>query len=133
MKNDQTTSSGCASTVSEALRFELINPSDPYTFTAPDLETAALAVVLLGRGQYGGKSLDGGEDVPIFLFGGHDEWFAEKFGRTPKESLDHIEHEAIAACLDTLTLGRAERSSMNNIGKGATLLAAALRDATEAA
>lgn len=111
-----------------ALRFELINPSDPYTFTAPDLETAALAVVLLSRGQYGGKSLDGGNDVPIFLFGGHNEWFTEKFGRTVQESLDHIAHEAIAACLDTFTLGREERSSMNNIGKGAQMLAKALRE-----
>lgn len=111
------------------LRFELVNPSDPYMFTAPDLETAALAVVLLGRGKYGGKSLDGGKDVPIFLLGGHDEWFSENFGRTVQESLDHVPHEAIAACLDTLTIdGR--RTSLNNIGKGAELLAEALRSAS---
>jgi hypothetical protein len=112
----------------QPLRFELVNPSDLYTFTAPDLETAALAVVLLGRGQYGGKSLDGGEDVPIFLLSGHNEWFGETFGRTVQESLDHVPHEAIAACLDTFTLGREERTSLNNIGKHAQQLAAALRD-----
>lgn len=108
------------------LQFELVNPSDPYTFTAPNLETAALAVVLLGRGRYGAKSLDGGKDVPIFLLGGHDEWFTENFGRTVQESLDHIAHEAIAACLDTLAID-GERSSLNNIGEGAKLLAEALR------
>jgi hypothetical protein len=108
------------------LRFELVNPSDAYTFTAPDLETAALAVVLLGRGRYGGKSLDGGKDVPIFLLGGHDNWFVAQFGRRVQESLDHVPHEAIAACLDTLTLD-GERTSMNNIGKGARMLADALR------
>jgi hypothetical protein len=111
------------------LRFELINPSDPYTFTAPDLETAALAVVLLGRGMYGGKSLDGGEDVPLFPLDGHDEWFDANFSRTVQGSLDHVDHNAIADCLDTFALGRDERSSMNNIGKNASLLAAALREA----
>lgn len=62
--------------------YELINPSDPYTFLADDFETAALVVFALGTG-YGARSQDGGEEVPIFIFGGAAEWYAEKFGRDP--------------------------------------------------
>jgi hypothetical protein len=114
-----------------ALRFEIVNPSDPYTFTAPTLEIAALVVCLLGEGKYGGTSLDTprGVDVPIFIFGGHDEWFKEQFGCTFEDSYERTDKLALADSFDTVTLGRAERSSMNNIGGRAKRYAKALRGA----
>ncbi|PIM51887.1 hypothetical protein CS062_17325 [Roseateles chitinivorans] len=116
------------------MRFEIVNPSDPYTMEAEDLEVAAVACGLIGQGRYGLKALspDAGaqNDVPIFLLGGHDEWFIGKFGmdweNTARHVLDH-RRDALAAAAASVTLDRAERSSLNNIGAIAKQLAKALR------
>lgn len=84
------------------MKFNLINPSDAYTMEAEDLEVAAVAVCFLGAGRYAleGIGEDQGQDVPIFLFNGHDEWFTEKFGMnfegTSNRVVDH-RAEALAA------------------------------------
>ena len=68
------------------VEYELINPSDPYTFIAPDKEVAALVVFTIST-LYGAKSKDGSEEIPVFIFGGSAEWYQEEFGRTPDEGL----------------------------------------------
>lgn len=118
------------------LRFELVNPSDPFTFTAPSLEVAAQAVLLIGEGFYGGKSLDGGTDVPMFAFmrdAGMDAWFREQFGKTADESLEGRDDAALAACFESFTLGREKASSLNDIGGRARDYALALRAPTRSA
>jgi hypothetical protein len=49
---------------------------------APDLLIAALAICLIGEGKYGLTGIEEhkGNNVPIFLLQGHDEWFKENFG-----------------------------------------------------
>jgi len=116
------------------MKFELINPSDPYTLEADDLEVAAVACCFLGDGKYGldalGEDANKGNNVPIFLLGGHDEWFMSKFGRnfdaTAEHVLDHRK-EALARAFDSLTLGRAKRSSLNNIKARAQAFSNAVR------
>lgn len=83
--------------------FNFINIHDPYTFVADDLEVAALVVFSIGA-CYGAKSEDGEDDVPIFLFGGEEEWYVEKFGRTPDEGLDARKPE-VAKALASMMLG----------------------------
>lgn len=114
------------------MKFEIINPSDPYTMEAADLEVAAVAVCFLGAGRYGleGIGEDAGQDVPIFLFDGHDAWFISKFGMNFEDTSEHVvEHRApaLADAFDSVTLGRAERSSMNNIKGTAQALSNAVR------
>lgn len=109
------------------LSFELINPSDPFTFKARSLEVAAQAVLLIGNGAYGGKSLDGGEDVPIFLFGGNDEWFKDKFDKTAEQSFEARDNDALAECFESFTLGGERATSLNDIGSSARQFAKALR------
>lgn len=137
--------------------YELINPSDPYTFMADDFETAALVVFTFGT-AYGAKPKDGGEDVPIFIFGGAKEWYKEQFGRTPDDGLE-AKKDSVAKALDTMMLGHFEDrrryeaalaaitepdkrrefidvwqdgcSSLNNIGGRAHKLAQALRGGKE--
>ncbi len=72
--------------------FSIINPSDPYTLEADDLEIAANAVALIGHGAYGLQELTGDKsgNVPIFLETGHDEWFTKQFGRDFATSLNHV-------------------------------------------
>ena len=62
--------------------YKLINPSDPYTFLAKTKESAALAVFLLGT-MYGASPKDDNEEkrIPVFLFGGAEEWYQKEFGR----------------------------------------------------
>jgi hypothetical protein len=116
------------------LRFELVNPSDPFTFTASSLEVAAQAVLLIGEGTFGGKSLDGGTDVPIFIFGRDpDPWFQENFGKTAEESFDTRDDNALAECFESFTLGRERATSLNDIGGRAKQYAEALRAATGSA
>ena len=73
-----------------SMLFNITNPSDPYTMVAPDLETAALSVLLIGQGQYGLAELTGDKsgNMPIFLNSGHDEWFTKQFGHNFSTSLD---------------------------------------------
>lgn len=114
------------------MRFEIVNPSDPYTMEADDLQIAVVAVSLLGDGKYPLKGLgeDAGQDVPFFAFGGADEWFLEKFGMnyetTATHALEH-RHDDLAKAFESVTLGRSKRSSMNDIGGRAKAIAQAIR------
>jgi len=116
------------------MRFDLINPSDPYTLEADDFEIAAVAVCLLGNGKYPADAL--GDDanksnnVPAFLFGGHDEWFQARFGGTYEAVAERVLKEradALARCFESVKLGRERRTSMNDIGGKARELAKAVR------
>jgi len=114
------------------MKFEIINPSDPYTMTAPDLEVASVAVCFLGDGKYMLEGLDdaAGHGVPAFLFGGHDEWFSSKFGMSFSETAEHVMNhrsDDLAAALDSVTLRLARASSLNDIGGRARALAQAVR------
>lgn len=135
--------------------YEFINPSDPYTFEAPDLEVAAVVTFLVGGGRCGADSLDGSDNVPIFLFGGSEAWVQQTFGRDLKPWFEQTmgqRRSEICASLESFLYGgrqerqrlsaatlaeRAEhnnrsRSSMNNIGRRAFDIASNLR-AKEAA
>lgn len=124
------------------MKFNLINPSDPYTFEADDLEVAAVMVCLLGDGKYLadalGEDADKGNNVPAFLFGGHDEWFVSKFGMNYADTAEHcLQHRVddLARAFESvqLQLGSERRSSMNDIGARARALAQVIRRKAEAA
>lgn len=69
--------------------YTIINPSDPYTFRAPDHELAAIVGLILGQGAYGIECVD--DDTTacgIYLFGGADEGFQERFGRTIETAIE---------------------------------------------
>ena len=88
--------------------YELINPSDPYTFRATDKETAALAVALLGL-AFGADEREQKVEyyIPPFIFGGvsyYDKWYHEQFGRTPDEGLE-AKKKDVAEALLSFVLG----------------------------
>lgn len=122
------------------MKLEIINPSDPYTMEADDLEVAAVVIVELGGGHYGGEGIEEDKNrayVPIFLFGGCDEWFKEhwgyeSYGEAVRKMLAE-RPEALVRAFDSVTLGSAERSSLNDIGARAKGLARAVRRRLEEA
>ena len=92
--------------------FEIINPSDPYTMEAPDLEIAACAVCLLGSGQYGLKELGGDKtgNMPVFPLNDHDAWFTKQFGRDFSASMDEAiktRRHVLAGALASVRIGSA--------------------------
>jgi len=94
-----------------SLLFNLVNPSDPYTIEAPSLDIATLAALLLGQGKYPLTSLDGGENVPHFLFGGTDAWCKEHFGENLMELSNRLmdtKLAEVADCLDSILYGDAQ-------------------------
>lgn len=138
--------------------FEIVNPSDPYTFEAENVDIACVAVLFLGNGAYGLNVPDGqpNPDCPMFLFGGDPAAWAEK--RLGCSLNDYLtKHgDAIASALDSVLIGDfsdrqifndavakmnevgavqfknqwhdKKRSSLSDIGKRAWALAKALRE-----
>lgn len=129
--------------------FELINPSDQYTFYAPNIEVAAVAAIQLST-SFGAKEIGGDERTPVMF--GWQEWLDDR-GITAEWTSDH--REEIAAALESFLIGspshRADvesmlaelpeekreawrakrqdrhRSSLNQIGEAAYKYAAAIR------
>lgn len=90
--------------------YELINPSDPYTYRASSDLVAIAANLLLGRGKTGCGDVDGcGEAIgPMLLFATEEQaeaMLTETFG--PKSLSGFVEeHRAeIADALDSLMIG----------------------------
>lgn len=115
--------------------FDLINPSDPYTLEADDFEIAAVAVCLLGAGKYPATALgnDAREDnnVPPFLFGGHDDWFNQRFGASFEATAERVlegRADALARALESVKLSSNRRTSLNDIGGKAHEMASAVRE-----
>lgn len=139
--------------------YEIINPSDPYTLVADDLEVATVAVCMLREGRYALRpEEENAPGVPLFFFGGQDDWCYARFGMHFESLCDEIikqKRDALATCLESVVIGdrrqyeqaivgksddliacfrtawhEEHRSSMNNIGARAWAIAARLR-ATE--
>lgn len=135
--------------------YELINRSDPYTFEAPNIEVAGVAVGLLSTG-FGAKDLTQGSDESSPILFGWDEWLKDHsidkawFASHREELADALEsfligdQAARADAEDVLRLlpeGEREawrsrrqdrrRSSMNDIGGAAYRMAKRLRNQKE--
>ncbi len=129
--------------------YEVINPSDPVTLEAQDIEAAQAACLLLGEGAYALHDADGKEVMPLFLLGGLNEWAEQhKFdlGRIRRDKLPAVieclesaacceirDRQAILAAVgdDPEALARyndTKRSSLNDICGRAFKLAAGLKD-----
>lgn len=142
--------------------FEISNPSDAYTIEAETLVVAGVATLLLGEGKYGLSGVDDAEaGMPIFLFGGHEQWLATQ-GVPNLDAFLDANYASLAEALESVTIGSAEerkrlgrivavitneeerakaraawhderRSSLNDIGKRAGGLAKRLRELADAA
>ena len=92
------------------MRFNIINPCDPYTMLAVDLEIAAVAISAIGEGKYALEEIGGDRSgqVPFFITGGHDEWFTKQFGRNFEATVEHVvtnRAEALVKALASVFIG----------------------------
>ena len=92
--------------------YELINPSDPYLFEAPDLEIAAVVSIILGEGKTPVEEVDSGNlVVPFFMLGENEDWTEKTFGKTMEEFLHYIHTERkedLATALESVIVGNLE-------------------------
>jgi hypothetical protein len=89
--------------------YEVINPSDQVTIDAPTFEAAALAIILIGNGAYGGSAIDhDGERVPIFLGGGWRTWIKDRFGYSQAEEMLEAHKADVVATLGSACTGSAK-------------------------
>ena len=130
---------------------EIVNPSDAYTLRTDNFVNGAVAVAILGNGQYGLQG-ENGERSPVLF--GWDGWFKENHIDDLSQYVREHANE-IADILDTVLIGHeydrrevesalakmsaedgrqwleqrhdCRRSSMNDIGGYAAKLAKSLR------
>jgi len=110
------------------MRLEISNPSDKATIDCSNLIAAHLAVLILAGGRYGIIDDKGLNGMPIFLFGGHDEFFQDKHGLTVGDALEKVGMDEIAKALESIEL-EGERTSLNDFTMRAKEIAEQLRAA----
>jgi oligoribonuclease NrnB/cAMP/cGMP phosphodiesterase (DHH superfamily) len=99
---------------SKGTKYEISNPSDQVFIDCDNFEATCLAVVMLGEGQYGLEGIDNDRKMPVFLFGGHDEFFLETFGKDFEGSLNAMPHTELVKAFDGVYMEH-ERTSLNDI------------------
>lgn len=104
--------------------YSLINPSDEYTFYAPNHELASIAAWLLS-GAFGAEPLEAAPDDPpcygVALFGGIPKAFTDKVGDAGEYVAAH--RAEIADVLDTFIVGtqsRNDREALDELRKRMT-------------
>jgi serine/threonine protein phosphatase 1 len=88
--------------------YRLLHAEGPFTLLAPDLEIAAAAAILLGRGQYALQEIGGSRQMPQFVTDGADAWFSTHLGQDVAATLDRVFHErvpALVTCLSSVVAG----------------------------
>lgn len=85
--------------------FEIINMSDEYTIESEEWDVACMAGLIIGKGNYGLQEIDGEREMPMFLFGGLEEWVEAEFGKPLEEFMTSIDKIKIATCLNSILIG----------------------------
>ena len=85
--------------------YQLNTPEKPYTFEASSFTAACVAATLLGGGFY---SLwqDGKQVMPVFMFGGTEQWYQWAFGRPFADVLQDVPKEEILRIYMTILAGK---------------------------
>ena len=113
------------------MKMEIKNPSDKYYLESDDLEASCFVTMFISEGKYALADEDGKELMPLFMFGGFEEFWKEKFGHSAEEFMESegVDKRLVAVC-DSFSY-ESERSSLNNIGKAIKSFGDALRKRIE--
>lgn len=93
--------------------YEIINPSDPYTFRADSVAVARFVVIALGTGQYDGEDSHGNSIDAMMLFFTEEQTKAKlhEFFGDPKEFVREHRAEIIDALESVISFNRGERGA----------------------
>jgi hypothetical protein len=94
------------------MKFEIINPSDE-AYIEGEFRPCCMATLLFGEGKYALDQVDGDLKLPLFIFGGSDDWCQMQFGYNLQDTFDKTPAIDIANALLSVKLA-GERSSMND-------------------
>ena len=83
---------------------EIINPSDAVTIEADDIVAAGLCTILICSGKCGLENENGESVMPIFLFGGANDWLKEK-GVTDIDTYISANYSKMVDVCDSLVYG----------------------------
>ena len=115
---------------STLMLYQVNTPEKPYTFEASSFTAACVVATLLGGGFY---SLwqDGKQVMPVFMFGGAEEWFKRVFDKNLTDVVQEVSPEEIAQIYMTILAGKPQERqrylqelSMIHHSKGTLLNAA---------
>jgi hypothetical protein len=90
--------------------YEVINPSDPYTFQAPDRQIATLTIFVLST-KFAATCVShpgDEEDVPLFLLGGWKEWWEDTFPEEDLQATFEKRSDEVVEALESMLYGRME-------------------------
>jgi len=104
--------------------YEIVNPSDRYTIEAHSLDVAFVACACLGAGQYSFRPLEdeNAERVPMFLFGGADDWVEETLSEPSAAAvIDRVLNNPekrieLAECYESCLIGMVEDRKIYQAG-----------------
>lgn len=96
--------------------YELINPSDPYTFYAPDIKIAYVVSTNIGNG-YCARDVETDESTPLLF--GHSEWCEEQ--GINDDYIEGIDWLLVHDAFDSFVIGSVEnRRSLDTAMKNMT-------------
>src|SRR5690606_27339924 len=80
---------------------------DAVTLRGDDFKAVAVATCIVGSGKYAAREIgpETPREVPLFLFGGADEFFTQHFGQTLDEAIGSCDLNVLADVLDSAAIG----------------------------
>lgn len=85
--------------------YDLLSPTQPCTFYAPDRQVAALATLILSNGMFRATAVEPADpelDVRMFPFGGAMDWWNDTFEEPMQTALDR-RHVDVAKALESVS------------------------------
>lgn len=107
---------------------KVINPHDEITIGYDDVDAARIALLIVGAGAYCIE----GDDMPLFVFGGSEEWVQKTYNMPMGDWLGTVSKERICAALESMAIV-GYRSSMSDPVGNAHKVAARMREKIAAA
>jgi hypothetical protein len=85
--------------------YQLNTPEKPYTFEASNSTAACVVATLLGGGFY---SLwqDEKQVMPVFMFGGAEQWYQRTFGKNFQDVVQEVSLDEITQIYMTILAGK---------------------------
>lgn len=107
------------------MRYEISNPHDECFVFAETDDIAIASVLLLGTGRYGLCDSNGKTILPVLVFGGGQEWIAERFDDFSGYVTQNVSD--ICKCLRSLSYAN-ERTSLTDMKQQALDVAECLEN-----